>query len=195
MPKSIKMAISFLLLSSTFSLAVESNKTFVPIIMDSIITFAVIDNGPDIYEATLTSNDDVVLIQKSTKLMWVNEPDVSKGKCKKIHKATFQKDFSEAKGFCKSSQFGNFAGHSNWRTPTSSELKTFIKATKNMDVNYDAHCDKLLALKDTQTNNESSDSSYTTISTRFNSLPIGTDLNSLKPNIGLRCVRTITESL
>ena len=196
MSNSIKMSITFLVLFSTFSLALESNKTFIPIIMDSIITFAVIDNGPDIYEATLTSNDDVVLIQKSTKLMWVNEPDESKGKCAKIHKNGFRSEFEKAKGFCKSKQFGNFAGLSKWRTPTAKELKIFIKATKDMDVNYDAPCNKLLALKNSNITNETIDSSYTTISTRFNNdNPIAVDLKSLKPNIGLRCVRTITEEL
>ncbi len=194
--KLAKTGMLFLLISSTMSTASESTKTYVPIIMDSIITFAAIDNGPDIYEAILTSNDDVVLIQKSTKLMWVNEPDVSKGKCAKIHKDAFRSEFERAKGFCKSSQFGNFAGLSNWRTPTADELKTFIKSTKDMNVNYDAHCDKLLALKSSQITNETIDSSYTTISTRFNSSnPIGIDLQSLKPNIGLRCVRSITEEL
>ena len=196
MLREIKIGLLFLLVSSTMSTASESTKTYVPIIMDSIITFAVIDNGSDIYEATLTSNDDVVLIQKSTKLMWVNEPDVSKGKCAKIHKDAFRSEFEQAKGFCKSSQFGNFAGLSNWRTPTADELKTFIKATKDIHVNYDAHCNKLLALKNSQITNETIDSSYTTISTRFNSSnPIGVDLQSLKPNIGLRCVRSITEEL
>ena len=194
--KLAKTGMLFLLISSTMSTASDSTKTYVPIIMDSIITFAAIDNGPDIYEAILTSNDDVVLIQKSTKLMWVNEPDVSKGKCAKIHKDAFRSEFERAKGFCKSSQFGNFAGLSNWRTPTADELKTFIKSTKDMNVNYDAHCDKLLALKSSQITNETIDSSYTTISTRFNSSnPIGIDLQSLKPNIGLRCVRSITEEL
>jgi len=192
----IKVSMLSLLVSSTMSTASESTKTYVPIIMDDIITFAVIDNGPDIYEATLTSNDDVVLIQKSTKLMWVNEPDESKGKCAKIHKNTFRSEFERAKGFCKSSQFGNFAGLSKWRTPTAEELKIFIKATKDMDVNYDAPCNKLLALKNSNITNETIDSSYTTISTRFNSNnPIAVDLKSLKPNIGLRCVRTITEEL
>ncbi len=194
--KLAKTGMLFLLISSTMSTASDSTKTYVPIIMDSIITFAAIDNGPDIYEAILTSNDDVVLIQKSTKLMWVNEPDVSKGKCAKIHKDAFRSEFERAKGFCKSSQFGNFAGLSNWRTPTADELKTFIKSTKDMNVNYDAHCDKLLALKSSQITNETIDSSYTTISTRFNSSnPVGIDLQSLKPNIGLRCVRSITEEL
>jgi len=166
--------------------------------MDSIISFAVIDvdNGPDIYEASYTANDDIVIIQKSTKLMWVNEPDISKGKCAKIHKDVFRPEFERAKGFCKSSQFGNFAGLSNWRTPTADELKTFIKATKDMHINYDAHCNKLLALKNSNITNETIDSSYTTISTRFNTTnPIGVDLKSLVPNIGLRCVRTITEPL
>ena len=196
MLREIKIGLLFLLVSSTMSTASDSTKTYVPIIMDSIITFAAIDNGPDIYEAILTSNDDVVLIQKSTKLMWVNEPDVSKGKCAKIHKDAFRSEFERAKGFCKSSQFGNFAGLSNWRTPTADELKTFIKATKDIHVNYDAHCNKLLALKNSQITNETIDSSYTTISTRFNSSnPIGIDLQSLKPNIGLRCVRSITEEL
>ena len=191
------MGISSLLLLSTLSLAIESHKMFVPIIMDSIVTFAVIDidDGPDIYEATLTSNDDVVIIQKSTKLMWVNEPDVSKGKCAKIHKDAFQSEFERAKGFCKSSQFGNFAGLSNWRTPTADELKIFIKATQDMDINYDAPCNKLLALKNSNITNETLDSSYTTISTRFNTThPSAVDLKSLVPNIGLRCVRTMTEA-
>ena len=192
----MKLSTSSIILCSTLSLAIESNKTFIPIIMDEIISFAVIDNGEDVYEASYTANDDVVLIQKSTKLMWVNEPDVSKGKCAKIHKDVFRSEFERAKGFCKSSQFGNFAGLSNWRTPTADELKTFIKATKDMHVNYDAHCNKLLALKNSNITDETIDSSYTTISTRFNSTnPIGVDLKSLVPNIGLRCVRSITETL
>jgi len=193
--KLIKIGIVFKLVFLTHCIAGESDKTFVPIIMDSIISFAIIDNEPDLYEASYTINEDEVIIQKSTKLMWVNESDVSKGKCAKVHKATFETEFQSAKGFCKSSAFGNFAGFSNWRTPTSSELKTFILATRNMDVQYDAHCNKLLALKDNKTTQENLDSSFTTISTRFNdTYPLGTDLNSIIPNIGLRCVRTITES-
>lgn len=196
MPKLIKVGIVFKLVFSTHCMAVEQNKTYFPIIMDSIITFAVIDNGADLYEASYTTNEDEVIIQKSTKLMWVNESDASKGKCAKVHKGTaFATEFQRAKGFCKSSEFGHFAGFSNWRTPTSSELKTFIRSTKNMDVQYDAHCKKLLALKDNKATQENLDSSYTTISTRFDDVhPLATDLNSIIPNIGLRCVRTMTES-
>jgi len=197
--KLIKIAIAFNLVFLTHCIAGASDKTYVPIIVDSIISFVVIDNkpdnGPDIYEASYTTNDDEVLIQKSTKLMWVNESDVSKGKCAKVHKATFSTEFQRAKGFCKSSEFGNFAGFSNWRTPTSSELKTFIRSTRNIDVQYDAHCNKLLALKDNKTTQENLDSSFTTVSTRFNDThPLGTDLHSIIPNIGIRCVRTMTES-
>ncbi len=174
---------------STYILAQESPKTYIPIITDDIMSFTVIDNGEDLYEASFTHNDDIVIIHKSTGLMWVNEPDISKGKCAKVHTETYQSDFASAKGFCKSMQFGSFAGFSNWRTPTSSELKTFILATKSMDVNYDAHCKKLLALKNNHTD-ETSDNSFTTITTRFSPVR-AQDAHNLKPNFGLRCVRTI----
>ncbi len=189
MYSSIKINIVALLLFSTLCTAKDAPKTYIPIITDDIMSFVVIDNGEDLYEASFTSNDDVVIVQQSTGLMWVNEPDVSKGKCAKVHKTTYAADFSRAKGFCKSSQFGSFAGFSNWRTPTSAELKKFILATKNMDVNYDAHCKKLLALKNKNAN-ESTDASYTTITTRYSNIR-AQDAGNIKPNFGLRCVRTI----
>ena len=179
--------IAFFVLVFSVQIAAESFKSYIPLSMDDIISFVEIDNRPEVYEASYTSNDDVVLIQKSAGLMWVNEPDQSKGKCAKVHTQTYRSDFERAKGFCQSQAFGVFAGFTNWRTPTSSELKAFILATKNMDVHYDAPCKKLLALKN-RNGDTGDDASYTTITTRFSAVR-AQDAGNVDPSFGLRCVR------
>lgn len=165
------------------------------------VTFNVV-NAPDLSDFNITSltvNNDEVIIQKSTGLMWVNESDVTKGKCAKIHANTdtnptmFATEFESAKTFCSSDEFGNFAGLNGWRTPTSSEMKQFIESTIAADIlpAYDAPCAKLLALTGSAANIDNNDS-YVTVTTRHSTTTAGVISASgdLVPNIGLRCVRT-----
>jgi hypothetical protein len=156
-----------------------------------------VSDWTDFNSTSLTLNNDKVIIQKRaslTDLMWVNESNASKGKCAKIHGADgnstlFATEFEAAKTFCSSTEFGNFAGLSGWRTPTATELKGFITATiaANILPAYDKKCKKLLALKDNKVGSPDLNNSYTTIGTRYSSNP-GVESN-MTPNIGLRCVR------
>jgi len=184
----------FALGSHTVSLKIETddvNKT-------ASVSFN-IHNAPNLSDfniTSLTSKKDEVIVQKSTNLMWVNESNISKGKCAKIHGNTdddpdkFATEFANAKTFC--SSIDGFAGKTGWRTPTADELRTFIISTINANVlpAYDAHCAKLLALVDSSVNSDSNDS-YVTVTTRYNKNGAGTISNAgdLVPNIGLRCVR------
>ncbi len=161
------------------------------------VTFNVV-NAPDLTDfniTSLTANNDEVIIHAG--LMWVNESNVTKDKCAKIHgndanhTVRFETEFTRAKTFCSTAPFGNFAGLSGWRTPTKSELTTFIEESvaSNIDVWYDAPCKKLLALKNAGDNIDNNDS-YTTVSTIHDTTKTpGTESNMI-PNIGLRCVRT-----
>jgi hypothetical protein len=157
------------------------------------VTFDISDLS-DFNITSFTANNDEVIIQKSTNLMWVNEHNAAKGKCAKIHNndenhtTRYETEFATAKDFCKSSSFGNFAGKTGWRTPTKTELATFITSTINANIlpAYDAKCKKLLALKDGATD-EDANESYITVITRYGSNP-GRE-SDLQPNIGLRCVR------
>jgi hypothetical protein len=129
--------------------------------------------------------------------MWVNEHNAAKGKCAKIHTVSDTNsslsptEFNAAKTFCSSMVF---AGFSDWRTPTSGELKFFIESTIEAQVlpAYDAKCKKLLALK-AEGVDTSIDDNYVTVTTRYdttNGAGIISSPGILIPNIGLRCVRT-----
>jgi len=157
---------------------------------DTVLVQVVENSSSDFNITSLTANNDEVIIQISENLMWVNESDVSKGKCAKIHSDTFATEFNSAKTFC--SSIDGFAGKTGWRTPTASELQTFITSTidENILPAYDAQCAKLLALTNAGADIDDNNS-YVTVTTRYDSSGAGTVSNpgELIPSIGLRCVR------
>ncbi len=120
------------------------------------------------------------------KLMWVNEYNPDKKACLAIH-YTQPKEYDASKTFC---QNLTYAGFSDWRDPTSTELSSFVKETNRVHImpGYEAPCKKLLA-RDKDGNKRVDKEVYTS----FSSLTPGTikDANLTKSNIGLRCVRDV----
>jgi hypothetical protein len=128
-------------------------------------------------------NGGHVIEQVSKKLMWVNEFDVSKKACLAIH-YNKPEEYNASKNFC---QNLNFAGFSDWRDPTSTELQSFIKETKSAHIipGYAAPCKKLLA-RDDENGTVVEKEVYTRFSDKLGKV---LDMNITNSNIGLRCVR------
>jgi hypothetical protein len=133
--------------------------------------------------------EDKIIIDKSKKLMWVNERDISKKACLAIHK-DIPDTYEKSKGFCAAL---THAGFSDWRDPRKDEMVNFIKRTNAVHIlpGYEAPCKALLA-RDVNAS-DSNQTIETSISTRFDTvLEIGTVSPLVLPltsNIGLRCVR------
>ncbi len=147
----------------------------------------VVDLGKIDENKTLTYTDS-----NGKKLMWVNEFNEANRACKAIHKNT--NELNESKDFCKNL---NYAGHNDWRYPTSAELSEFIKETNkaHVFVGYEAPCGRLIARDDNATG-----STYKFVVSRYGAKPINPNGTSpigtikeleipIEENIGLRCVR------
>jgi len=143
--------------------------------------------GVDLTTGTFTITDGElgdakVIADSSTSLMWVNEFNPSNKACLAIH-ATKSEEYNTSKEFC---QKLDYAGHADWRDPTSAELSNYVTKTNeaHIFIGFEAPCKALLA-RDNDSNSS--------ISTRYDTTqavgqvsPLAVPLTA---NIGLRCVR------
>jgi len=124
-----------------------------------------------------------IIIDSNQSLIWINEYDPAKKACLAIHVGK-PKVLEESKDFCKNL---DYAGYSDWRTPTSVELSNFVKKTNEVHIlpGYEAPCARLLA-KDVNV----STVVYTRFDKKGHGLGVVGNLEAnLTSNIGLRCVR------
>jgi len=141
---------------------------------------------PSRFEKVIILNDTVIK-DKKTSLMWAESYGSNGQKsCQAHHKATNeQNDKLLAKQHCQNLQF---AGFSDWRVPTASEMQEYIRAMEKAGLKpYYEHpsCPRVFAINNTEA---------VTINTR-NRLPVGAItkyeqlLKESGSSFGVKCVR------
>jgi hypothetical protein len=150
-----------------------------------------VSNYNDFDTRVLSTRKDEVLVQKSKNLMWVSDENETKKACLAVKN---DGNYTIAQTFCEDL---TFAGNSDWRKPTVTELVDFIKDTgaANILPAYYAPC-KLLIGTDS-TNSLADTNGNVAVVTRYGvNANFGTlgDIQKVRYNIGLRCVRSSTQN-
>lgn len=142
----------------------------------------------------LGQREDVVMLDTTYNLMWVNDKNESKEACLAVHEVNLAVAQPLSQNFCKNIEFGGFPKGS-WRAPTPSELSNFIKQTVAADIlpAYYQECNLLFA---------DENGSSKVIATRYGvandidgsvvniSAKLGEIIN-YRTHYGIRCVRDI----